>query len=269
MIGTHDDLSNADYHSGEGISKSGLDLIHRSPLHYWSRYLDPEREEEEPSKALRLGSAIHGAALEPEKFGEEFAVAPKCDRRTKAGKASYADFVLDSAGKTVLTADEGELVRRVAESVRAHPTAAFLLGEGRPELSAFWRDEKTGELCRCRPDWAREGLLIDLKTTQDAGYHGFRRSAWQFRYHVQAAFYLDGWAAAGNEPAQSFVFIAVEKTPPFAVAVYYASEDMVRLGREEYRADLDLYAACRKADQWPGYPTDIQQLDPPAWAVKE
>jgi len=269
-LGVHDDISNADYHAGPGISKSGLDLVHRSALHYWARYIDPEREPQEPTKALRMGSAIHGLVLEPDRFGEDFAVAPVCDRRTKIGKAAYADFLLDAEGKTVLSADEHELAKRIAESVHAHPTAAYLLSEGAPELSAYWRDEKTGELCRCRPDWSRpDGILVDLKTTEDAGYHGFRRSAWKWRYHVQAAFYLDGWTAAGNRQAEVFAFVAVEKSPPFAVAVYYASEDMVRLGREEYRADLDHFSACHKADQWPGYPTNLQQLDPPGWAMKE
>ncbi|GAH01364.1 unnamed protein product, partial [marine sediment metagenome] len=65
--GIYDDISNADYHASEGISKSGLDLIAKCPKKYWHKYINPERMEKEQSDAFLIGQATHTAILEPEK----------------------------------------------------------------------------------------------------------------------------------------------------------------------------------------------------------
>jgi exodeoxyribonuclease VIII len=87
--GIYAGISNDAYHGGPGVSKSGLDLIARSPLHYWTRYLDPQRTPTEPTPSMRLGTAIHTAVLEPGEFAKRHHVAPVVDRRTKDGKAAW------------------------------------------------------------------------------------------------------------------------------------------------------------------------------------
>src|SRR5690606_39465824 len=60
-------MSNEEYHSlPDSISKSGLDLIARSPAHY--RYA----ERREPTRAMVIGTAIHAAILEPDVFATEY-----------------------------------------------------------------------------------------------------------------------------------------------------------------------------------------------------
>ena len=65
------DLSNRDYHAHPAISKSGLDLISRSPAHY--RYRAPK----EPSRAMEIGTAIHTALLEPDRYAAEYVIDRK------------------------------------------------------------------------------------------------------------------------------------------------------------------------------------------------
>lgn len=44
-----------------------------SPLRYWFCHLNPDRkQDEEESKALRMGTALHCAVLEPERFASEY-----------------------------------------------------------------------------------------------------------------------------------------------------------------------------------------------------
>lgn len=265
-------MSNDAYHAAEGISASGLKLIGRSPLHYWAKYLDPNRQIEEPTPALRLGTAIHAAVLEPMRFKQEYVVAPRVDRRTKEGKETWAAFEAEcaAAGATPISADDFKTCMSISERLNRHPAASVLFRSGSPELSMWWEDADTGVLCKCRPDWLIDGVaVIDVKSTQDASAAGFARSVANYEYHMQAAWYLDGVRAClGNDAPQAFIFAAFEKDAPHAVAFYNADAEMIEIGRREYRRRLAIYAACKRSDVWPGYPPEITTLALPAWVLK-
>jgi len=265
-------MSNEDYHAADGISASGLKLIGRSPLHYWAKYVDPNRVPDEPSAAFRLGTAIHCAVLEPERFSTEYAVAPKVDRRTKDGKATWEAFetACIAQGLTVISKDDHDTCQAISERLSKHPAASVLFRTGVAESSLFWQDAETGVLCKCRPDWLIQGVaIVDVKSTPDASVTGFARSVANYEYHVQAAWYLDGVRAClGPTAASAFIFAAFEKDAPHAVAFYNADADMIELGRREYRRRLQIYAACKRSDVWPGYPPEIASLSLPAWLIK-
>ena len=61
MSGRYTDMSNEDYHRSPAISKSGMDRLAISPEHYQAYLL--ERREETP--AMKTGTAVHMAVLEP------------------------------------------------------------------------------------------------------------------------------------------------------------------------------------------------------------
>lgn len=267
------DLSNAEYHARPEISKSGLDLLAKSPLHYWSAYLDPEREPRQENAAMALGTAVHTAVLEPEEFDKRYVVSPKFDRRTKEGKAGAEAFEATLAGRIGIDVDQHRKVMRIAQSARAHNMSKILLDDGLAETSLFWTDPDTGVECKCRPDFIKEiggqASILDLKTTTDASPDGFCRSAWKWRYWVQAAFYRDGFAAAtGLEPGL-FAFLAVETESPFASAWYFADAEMLEAGRREYKKLLGIYAHCKENNTWPGYDKRMQPVSMPKWFQME
>lgn len=268
--GIYSQIPNDEYHAGPGISKSGLDLIARSPLHYWQRYLNPDREPVEPTPAMALGTAIHTAILEPDTFADVYAIAPKVDRRTKDGKASWEAFQTECATlrKTPISADDYETCGAISRRLHGHPAASVLFGSGVPEQSVFWTDAETGVLCKCRPDWLHGGAIVDVKSTEDAGRDAFARSVVRYGYHVQAAWYLDGWRAATGETLGAFIFAAFEKDAPHAVAFYNADMDMIEVGRQEYRRRLRIYADALASGKWDGYPAEITPLALPAWVLK-
>ncbi|MEY2748165.1 MAG: Synechococcus phage, partial [Cyanobacteriota bacterium] len=154
-------LTNAEYHARPEVSKSGLDMVRRSPLHFWNRYLNPDRIIEPPTAAMTIGSALHTRVLEPHLFDDEYAVAPHCDRRTKEGKMIWADFEAEAAGKTLLKAEDALQIAAMADSLRRHPAARVLLNKaGKAEQSYFWTDDETGEKCKCRPDFHTDDRRI-------------------------------------------------------------------------------------------------------------
>ena len=124
-------LSNTDYHRAEGISKSGLDLIARSPMHY--RF----REQREPTAAMALGTATHAAILEPALYAHDYVIPYRLTLPT-AGHPVYKEAVKQRGGlNTCFLASDGDLIAGMCESVRANPHAAALLADGESEMSLF------------------------------------------------------------------------------------------------------------------------------------
>jgi hypothetical protein len=261
-------MNNTDYHAHSAVSKSHLDQVARSPLHYWARYLDPNRVVPEPTPAMAIGSAVHTHVLELDQWDARYVSAPDgIDRRTKAGKAEWEAFTTAATGRTVLPKADADLVMRMAHSVFSHPAAAMLLAlPGKAETTHMWTDAATGLQCKCRPDWLTDDgrLLVDLKTTEDAG-RGFAKSIAQWRYHVQASWYLDGIEQATGTRPEQFLFLCVEKKAPYAVAVYAADAEMIAAGAQTAARDLDVLATCKAAGAWPGYSDQIEPISLPPW----
>ena len=262
-------MDNADYHAHPAVSKSHLDLIARSPLHYWARYVDPARVAPEPTPQMRLGTALHTHVLELSRWDQEIAVAPgDINRRTKEGKEQWAAFEASAAGKTVITADDAETVMAMGRSIMRHPGAAMLLGlAGKAETTHMWTDATYGIECKCRPDWLTDdgSIMVDLKTTRDASPRGFRQSIASFRYWVQAGWYMHGVQAATGKRPEQFIFVCVESTAPYACAVYAADAEMIERGHEQAMRDLGKLAVCRAADSWPSYSDQIETISLPGW----
>lgn len=264
-----ENLDPAIYHNDTtSVSAGGLQDIAKSPLHHWYRHRRPDRDVPEPTPSQRLGVAVHMAVLEPERFASFYCVAPSVDRRRKDGKAAYAAFLASRGDGVEICAADYSTSLRIAESVRNHPAGKQLLcGEGYREASVYWTDRETGVRCRIRPDFAPNGnaVLVDLKSTQDASDRAFSRTSWNYGYPLRAAFYVDGWFALTGE-RRDYVFAAWEKEAPYACAWYYAEDDMLQSGREEYHRLLRIYAECLAKDQWPGYSEMLQPLYLPSWA---
>jgi hypothetical protein len=265
------DLDIDAYHSGPGVSKSGLDSIDANPAIYYARHLDPNRPTAERKAGQMEGSLAHCAVLEPETFAQRYIVGP--DVSTRAVKA-WKDFEAANPDKVCIKVDEYDAAMRQAESVRKLPEVAEALQRGHAEVSAYWHDPLTGELCRCRPDWAhpcgeRQAILLDLKTCGDASPAEFRRQIARKRYHVQDSFYTDGYGIAADVEVLAFVFVAVESEWPYAACALMLDEEGKEQGRRDYRRNLSTYANCRKSGVWPGYSQQIEIVNLPAWAIKD
>lgn len=252
------DLPNETYHSGPGISKSQLDLVHRSPaLLQWSKNAP---EDEENKTALNVGDAVHAILLEPDRFKEQFAIGPaNAPRNTNAGKEKWAEFEAGLNGQTVLTAEEGRKVKLIYESVMAHPHARWLIEEpGDAEGSVYWRDAETRLLCRCRFDKLlnRHGWILDVKTTGDMSK--FKWSVRDFRYDVQDAFYSEGYANHFGEQPQGFLFLVVSTSIEcgrYPVRLFELDAASKQEGQATMRNDLAILEECERTGEWPGIET--------------
>lgn len=263
-------MTEKEYRDHPAISRSELWHIHESPQKLAYYMAHPE----EPTPALLFGQVFHKLALEPETFSREYAVAPKCDRRTKEGKAIWAEFQQTAMGKTAVPMEMYEQASEMCKSLAAVPFAVKLLA-GRREVPFFWRDDLTGEECKCRVDCLNENfsqpIIVDLKSTTDASTEEFTKSAIKYGYDFQSAMYSEG-VEANIMQNPLFVFIAVEKEPPYAVNILQADELLIRRGYGLYRSFLDTYHDCKVTGNWFGYlgrSNQINTLALPSWLAKE
>ena len=270
-------MNEAEYNAAEGIRRSDLWKIHDSPEKYHWAITHPD--ESEPTPALVFGQAAHKILLEPNDFTEEFAVAPDgIDKRTKDGKAQWADFLASNAGKTVIDRDTFNQCLAMSEKAMSDPTVAKLLA-GRKEVPFFWDDPDTGVRCKVKIDCLTylEGMeipvIVDYKTTKSAAMHDFQRDVYQFGYHLQAAMYTEGvMRNLKLTERPMFVFVVQEKTEPFSLNVITVPEDVMNFGLDTFRELLGIYKACSESGNWYGYTGfsgQPNELTLPAWLKKE
>ena len=254
----------AEYLGISAVNWSSLKQYAKSPAHYQEYVQNPT----EPTPAMRLGSAVHCLLLEPCRFAAQYATAPEVDRRTKAGKEAWAAFEAEHADKQLLTAEQTDTAHGMASAVDAACKAGKLLGLcSERELTLTWEDDITGLRCKARLDAVdlENGLVVDIKTTEDAGERAFSRTVYNYQYYGQAAFYLEALRQNGFM-INRFIFLAIEKEPPYGHALYLCSDELLAAGRILFQGCLSKHAECLAANEWPGYPDTIHTLDLPAWA---
>lgn len=263
-------MTEIEYRNVDAVSRSELWHIRESPEKFIYHVKNPEQ----PTPALLFGQLFHMVLLEPEKVEDSYAIAPEVDRRTKAGREAFAEFQKVAKGRTLITADMLAQAEAMRDSVMANGYARKLL-KGEHELPLFWTDKLTGEQCKCRLDCLCEVkdklIVVDVKTADSAENGAFAKASVNHGYDFQAAMYSEGVNAVyGKIPI--FVFIVVEKKPPYAVNIFQADELFCQRGYDVFRELIGIYSDCKKTGNWYGYLgafNQINTLSLPPWAARE
>lgn len=258
-------MAEEEYHAMEALSSTGSKMILRSPAHFQAwRYRPPDDTE-----AKRIGKAIHVGVLEPHRFVRDVVVCPPFNRRTNAGKEEAACWEKENEGKIVLTESEMVNVQCIIGSVVSHPAVKLLLeNEGKYEAVACWHEGDVRMKSRFDFLVPESGFgIIDLKSCIDASPAGFAQSMAKWGYALQASTYRRAVRAVTGEWPGFFVFVAVEKTDPWACAVYEIDEASIEAGDRMLDSAIDRYRRCMDAGHWPAYAPTITRVGLPVWAL--
>lgn len=263
-------MTEKEYRNHPAVSRSELFKITESPEKFKFYKDNPP----EPTPALIFGQAFHKLVLEPESFNEEFAVIPVCDRRTTQGKELFLEFLETSENKILITQDEYIQATEMRDSILNNPLAVKLLN-GEREKPFFWTDEMTGEECKCRVDCIPRingmNILVDVKSAGQADTESFMKDSIRYGYDFQSAMYSEG-VKANTGKEWSFVFLVVEKEPPYAINILQADPIFVRRGYDTFRELIGIYHDCKTTGNWYGYLGKfdmINNLSLPSWLAKE
>ena len=258
------DLDEQTYHSSPGLSSTGARMLLSNAAKF-----DYYRTHPTHRDVFDLGSAVHTLVLGT---GWPIDVLHFDNWQTKAAREAKAESRAN--GRVPMLGKDFDVVHAMAFSVLNDRRARhFFESDGMVEASMFAEDPATGVLMRARPDVMTPTRMVDLKTANDASNDGFRRSAAEYGYQVQEWFYRRVRQIITGAEDRDFVFVVVEKSPPYLVNVIELDAEFAQIGRSQVDRALRLYAECveRYGDgPWPGYgnpdePDEPNLIGPPAW----
>lgn len=232
-----------------------LKLMALSPAHY---YAACQRDEDDQTIALRLGSGVHAIVL-----GEP--VIRFSGRR--AGKAWEA-FAADHADKTILNDREWVEAQSMASAIlRRREAMEILFYNTIVEQRIDWTF--LGRACRSTPDARGPYHVAELKTCRTSNPTVFIRDAMRMFYPSQLAFYQDAIGHAEDVTPEKAYIVAVEKSDPYPVTILELTERALEQGRRVVRLWFEQLLNCEASSEWPEYAASIVPFDVPDWEPAE
>ena len=246
-----------DYYSDRRLSNSKLTCLAQDPRKFKALYVDnPPTWKQPDNDAFVFGHAVHCLALEPNEFGNRFAVAPKVDRRTAQGKNDWAQFVSDSEGKELLDDQTYEDALDCVQALNNHAEYAAIMEQPK-EVEVPISFEFLGHDFKCKPDAVIHSMrtILDVKTIRDASPSAWEWEAPEHGYHRQAVLYQKALEAETGHHYR-FVFAIVEKPTPSTrgleptVALYEMNSQAMDAGIESLRSLVYEYEQRLENDDW-------------------
>lgn len=257
-------ISNAEHHDGTGETSTSIKHALRSAKHHAQAKATPIKQ----TDALRIGRLTHVMVFEPENWPALACECPMEDgapmkRNSNLRKQTWAQFYSERGERDYYTPAEYDQMCAIAAAVAADSEAARWLASGVPEVSGIVDHPQYGTL-KIRPDLrcSNRRVIVDLKTCEDAGPEAAARAIRDWKYDLSAALYTD--IAAYIEPGEPwrFVWIFAEKSPPYDVRCYVASETDMACGRSLYTQGLN---TIKNGDGEPG----TVELEQPIWYTRQ
>ena len=231
--------------------------------------------------AMAIGTALHSYVLEWSNFLKEYVILDDLIKEELYNKAiedgskakgfskalsSYKNFKNRAAvnGQKVITEEDYLTVASLGKAADAVDELNEFLShpELETEISIFAElldHQGNNVLCKGRIDAIKPNALLDLKTTVNTSPVKIGKFIANYKAYVQAAFYLDLCRTVGlvDEHA-TFSWCFIQKELPHQATYYTAPEELIRLGRTEYKSWLGWIYEGRKTGNWPGHSNDVE-----------
>lgn len=256
------------YHDHPALSASKLKkFISGTPRDFWYAYEWPDRMPVMPTEAMRQGSLLDCMITEPERFDSKYAVAPVCDRRTKAGKELWDKCFKAAASKGAELVNKPmyDTAEAIKQSLCSDPLVhEYLQGSG--QVPHYWHDEVHDTEMRYLPDIEdpEEGLLVDLKKARSADPRHFKSQSYNLCYDIQVAHYAEGYRDKYGEYPRKIVLLAYEWNFPYNTSINVISDSLLELGRQRRDRAIEGIKECRGTNEWPSW--GVHTMEAPTWA---
>jgi len=225
----------------------------------------------EPTKAFKIGNMLDTLLTNSEEFYKIYTKAFIGDKRTKIGKALYAEWLKDNKDKKVISENDLILLRNMAESLFLNPETAKYFDKSNKYLyqvtvadNLIVDDDKKIPF-KVRTDIWKEHdnyiEVVDLKTT--AKLKDIEKSIEKYNYYLQDYLYSRIIAFSTGKPV-TFKFIFVEKVHPFDSIEIELSDLWYDIAEDKLNHVLVPRYLAQKATKKRLF-TKGKVIDPPKW----
>lgn len=257
------------------LSYSSLKHFNNSPLHFLQYLTAPKKS----SIQMFLGDVVDCLLLTPDDFETKFITVPDNlpkrptsaqltakyriigskefdaakDRDVADREQRWVDFETSCVGKRIIPSNIMERANRMVESVKNYAPAVDLLNKlTSTQRTVYFTDPETKLNCIVKMDGCGDGLVVDLKSTNDAEPDKYTRTAFDFDYHIQCGISLMAMQSEFfiSQYKVDFFHIIVESVEPFAVDVRKADDNYKRVGVGEVKRLLQEVIYCRDNNLW-------------------
>lgn len=251
-------MSFEDYRAIDAINISSLRQIAQSPAH-----LKASRESTwKATDSKILGTQIHAAVLEPDRFTEEFIVQPE---EIKIRRGHNWDALKDKYGvENIISVKNWNKIQRIQFAV-GQSSCDHLVTDPNNQYEVTIVFELAGVLCKARIDCANfhNEYILDLKSTENASIKKFPKSVESYGYGYQQAFYAIAYHSYMEEWPKRTLILAAETAEPYGVMLYEFSQEYILAARQTIIMWLDQYRRCVEKNEWPCYPDSDPYLFTP------
>lgn len=276
--GIYTDLSIEDYHANRSHLSSTTLKYARKSLKAFDWYRQGKIPQPK-GKHFDMGNAFEIALIDRDQWktrvaimDDDMFVAEAVAEATKAGKeltrpknsGTYQrlkkEFEAENKGKHIINNIDGtasySAIEEMLSSCFQDRVIQALIENVESNLSCFWTDPDTKLNLKCRPDITqrKKNLIINIKTIEDGSPANFSRELAKFAYPFQAAVEIRGVIATGvMETVDSYMWIVVEKSPPYCATVYEFSDEDRRAESDRLDFVLSRIQKAQAANKFPGY----------------
>jgi hypothetical protein len=217
--------------------------------------------EDEPTRALKLGTKVHlrilGGELPPSPI-----VYPGKVRRGK----DWELWKADNPGVVCVTESELREIQKedakvdaMALSAEKNKKAVELLTTGIREHTLYF--DLLGRKCRATPDVFSEEAVTELKTTACAEPQRFGRDITKYGYHAAMAWYKQAIKLAGHREPQEAFIVSIESVRPYPTVVRRMGAGAMDIGARAVRFWFERLLTSEASDYWPGYCESVVDFD--------
>lgn len=246
-------------------------ILTASPRHAWTdSWLNPNLEPWN-SEVADIGTYAHACLLEGGTSALHMVDAD--DWRTKAAQGQRDQARAE--GKLPILARKVSQVEAMVKAARAYIAASEIAGifdSGKAEQTLIWSESMVAceVLCKARPDWLSETILLHYKTTKaSVNPLSFSRTASNMGYDVAMMFYLRGLEAVKPDHEAQHFLLAQEQIEPFACKLFDLSAPLADVAAHKVSRAINAWASCMNSGKWPAYDGAIHSIELKPWDLQQ
>lgn len=237
-----------------------IDRLSNSDMKHLKISIEQYQKRHELAKetaAMRFGRMVHKYILENEDFFNDYDISD-LNKNTKAFKE-----LNETTDKELITSGELDTLISMQSALKAHPKYNAI---GFDEVEKTVLFDYYDMECKARLDIVDKTRIIwDLKTIDNI--ERVSNNIINFEYYRQAAFYkLAQEITTGR--MHNFIFIFIQKTPPYSVRFVQLDQLFIEYGILEIRDLIDKLKNYIPGS-YTGYSSDIELLEIPGWYSKK